>query len=68
MHNFSSLSKRLPQVLKIKRGCDKNDKSGGNSIKMTNLVITGHLTECGHVLEFSWTVLLSWVDGKAYNS
>ena len=22
--------------MKIKRGCDKNDKSDGNSIKMTN--------------------------------
>ena len=38
VHKVSSLSKRLPQVLKIKRGCDKNDKSDWNSIKMTNPV------------------------------
>ena len=38
LHKFASLSKRLPQVLKIKRGCDKNDKFDGNSIKMTNPV------------------------------
>ena len=27
-------------MLKAKRGCDKNDKSDGNSLKMTNPVLT----------------------------